>query len=276
MDLVPYFGETPFTASQITVQIRASDKTRAQALVKRTSAAITAVNDEATYTAARRAAGELKNFAKEIYESKRNAKRPFEAVEAAIEDLAKELSAPIDVEQNRIIELMTAHVRKLELEKKEAERKLLRQREAEERAHQEKMWQLQAEKEKAEKEARAAQDELKRREAHIEAEIRNQELLDAETARNLEIEVRAMTTEPLPGVVPGGRVTHPHKFRLVDAVQTVKAGSIRLLRIELDILACQDAVRAQLEIAPDREPTLPGIEITQETKINIKATSRIT
>lgn len=274
MDLIPYFGEARLRASGITIQIRTSDRQYAQELVRRCNH-IKAVTDEASYTEARRAAAELKNLSKEIYQAKRAAKQPFEAVEASIEDLAKEVGSPVDAEYERIIALMTGYVRILE-DKQKAE--LARQREkaeAEARAHEEKMRLLQAEKDAAEAKARAAQDELARREAIIEATKRNQVLTDAETLRNLELELRAMTLEPVRGVVPGGRVTHPYKFRLISAAETVKAGGIRLLRIELDILACQDSVRSQLEIAPDKVPTLPGIEITQETSISIKASSRI-
>jgi multidrug efflux pump subunit AcrA (membrane-fusion protein) len=72
----------------------------------------------------------------------------------------------------------------------------------------------------------------------------------------------------------GTRVTHPWHFELVDPEATIRAGGKRLLRIEVDHLACQDAVKAQLEIAPDKEPTLPGIKVTRETKVSIRATAQ--
>jgi hypothetical protein len=249
MDLVPFFGEQPLTASNVTVRVRSADRQHARALVERTSKEIKIVNDEDTYTAARRAAAQLKGLSKEIYQAKRAAKTPFETVEATIEDLAKELMAPVDAEQQRIIELMTGYVRELERKQKAALRALQEKLDAEERAHQEKIKELEAKNAEA---ARLAQLE-----------------------RDLELETRAMTTEPPKGVVPGGRITHPWKFKLLNAVETVKAGDTRLLRIELDILACQDSVRSQLEIAPDKTPTLPGIEVTQDTSITIKPISRI-
>lgn len=246
MDLLPFYGENQLTASKITVRIRTSDKQHAQALVARTSAEIKVVNDEETYTKARRAAAELKNLAKEIYQAKRAAKSPFEAVTASIEDLAREVTEPVAKELERVIDTMTGYVKSLELERKAAQKALQQRLDQEEKEHQEKMKLL---------------EEAKRQQAELE--------------RSLELEMRAMTTEPLPGIVPGGRVIHPWKFKLLNAQETVRAGSIRLLRIELDILACQDAVRAQLEIAPDKFPELPGIEVTQDISISIKAASRI-
>lgn len=246
MELLPFYGENQLSASHITVRIRASDRQHALALVSRTQAEIKAVTDEETYTKARRAAAELKNLSKEIYQAKRNAKSPFEAVTASIEDLAKEITSPVDKELERVIEVMTGYVRTLERKQKEAQRALQKRLDEEEKAHQETLQKL---------------EESKRAAAELE--------------RSLELEVRAMTTVPAPGVVPGGRVTHPWKFKLIDAAQTVREGCIRLLRIELDVLNCQDAVRGQLEIAPDKAPSLPGIEVTQDINIIIKASSRI-
>ena len=246
MELIPFYGENQLSASHITVRIRASDRQHAKALVARTQAEIKAVTDEPSYTAARRAAAELKNLSKEIYQAKRAAKSPFEAVTASIEDLAKEITGPVDTELERVLEVMTGYVRALEKKQKEAQRALQKRLDEEEKAHQETLRQL---------------EESKRAQAELE--------------RSLELEVRAMTTVPLPGVVPGGRVTHPWRFKLLNATETVRAGCIRLLRIELDLLSCQDAVRAQLEIAPDKAPTLPGIEVTQDINIIIKASSRI-
>lgn len=246
MELVPFYGESQLTASHITVRIRTSDKEHAKALVARTSAEIKEVVDDASYTKARRAAAELKNLSKEIYQAKRAAKSPFEAVTASIEDLAKEILGPVDTELARVLQTMTGYVRSLEQERKAAQKALQERLDEEERAHQEHVKLLQ---------------ETERQQAELE--------------RSLELEVRAMNTEPLPGIVPGGRVTHPWKFKLKDAAVTVREGGIRLLRIELDLLACQDSVRSQLEIAPDKEPTLPGIEVSQDISITIKAASRI-
>ena len=89
VDLLPYYGEQPLTVGNITVKVRTSDRKRTAELIKRTSKEVTTVNDQDSFTAARRAAGELKASQNEIYDSKRSAKRPFEAVLQAIEDLSK-------------------------------------------------------------------------------------------------------------------------------------------------------------------------------------------
>lgn len=246
MELVPFYGEQPLAGSNVTVRVRASDRQFIKELIARTTKEVTVVNSEETYTQARRAAAQLKAVSKEVYQAKRAAKTPFEAVTTAIEDLAKELGTPVDKEEERIINLMTGYVRELERKQKQLLKEQQKKLEEQERAHQEKIRQME-EKERAQ----------------------------AQLLHELEMEVQAMNAEPLKGVVPGGRITHPFKFRLIDAAETVKAGALRLLRIELDILSCQDSVRSQLEIAPDREPTLPGIEITRETSISIKASSRI-
>lgn len=246
MELTPFYEEAALSASRITVRIRTSDRKFAKDLVERTSKEINVVNDEASYTAARRAAAELKNLTKEIYSAKRAAKSPFEAVAASIEDLSKEIMQPVEAELARVIQVMTGYVRALEDKQKAAQKALKERLDQEEREHQERVKLL---------------EETTRQQAELE--------------RSLELEVRAMSTEPARGVVPGGRVTHPWKFKLRDAKETVLAGGIRLLRIELDVLSCQDSVRAQLEIAPDKEPTLPGIECYQDISITIKAASRI-
>jgi hypothetical protein len=252
MELAPYYGEKPLTVSDISVKIRSSDRKRVLELTERTLKGITEVKDEDTFTAARRAAGELKAIHGEIYDSKRAAKRPFEMVLASIEDLAKELIGKVEAEEVRIAGLLKGYVKQLEQKKKDQERLERAAKAAEEAAHRQKVRQMQSNHE-------------------------TPEAIDAiEIARALDLEIAAMNQEPEKGLVPGGRVSHPWKFKLVNAEATVNAGCIRLLKIELDILSCQDAVRAQLEIAPDHAPTLPGIEVTQDITVTIKAASRIT
>jgi hypothetical protein len=252
MELSPYYGEKLLTVSDITVKVRSSDRKRVMDLTQRTAKDITEVKDEDSFTAARRAAGELKAAHGEIYDSKRGAKKPFEVVLASIEDLAKELIGKVEAEENRIGLLLKGYVKELEQKKKDQERVERQMKAAQEAAHQKRMREMQFNHESP------------------------QAIYEAEMARALELEVAAMAMEPEKGLVPGGRVAHPWKFKLVDAEATVKAGSIRLLKIELDILSCQDAVRAQLEIAPDHPPALPGIEVTQDITVTIKAASRIT
>jgi hypothetical protein len=251
MELSPYYGEKLLTVSDISVKIRSSDRKRVLELTERTAKDITEIKDEDSFTAARRAAGELKAVHGEIYDSKRGAKKPFETVLASIEDLAKELIGKVEVEEARIAGLLKGYVKQLEQKKKDQERLERQMKALEEAAHKEKVRELQS------------------NNASPEA-IHNFEI-----ERSLDLEIAAMNQEQEKGLVPGGRVTHPWKFKLVNAEATVKAGCIRLLKIELDILNCQDAVRAQLEIAPDHAPALPGIEVTQDISVTIKAASRI-
>jgi hypothetical protein len=250
MELAPYVADKLLTVSDITVKIRSSDKKRILELTERIKKEITEVKDDESFTLARRAAGELKAAHGEIYDSKRAAKRPFEAVLASIEDLAKELIGNVEAEEERLATLLKGYVKVLEQKKREDQRLERAKKALEEKAHEERVNRLQAD-----GQTQAAQL--------------------AELERGLELEVAAMNIEPEKGLVPGGRVTHPWKFKLVNPEATVKAGCIRLLKIEVDILACQDAVRAQLEIAPDHPPALPGIEVTQDISVTIKAASRI-
>lgn len=250
MELAPYYGERPLTVSDVSVKIRSSDRKRVLDLTERTNKEITEVKDDDSFTAARRAAGELKAMHGEIYDAKRGAKRPFEAVLTSIEDLAKELLGKVEAEEARLAQMLKGYVKQLEAKKRDEQRLEQAKKALAEKVHQERINNLEAQ-------GQAEQAQL------------------AELERGLGLEVAAMSIVSEKGLVPGGRVTHPWKFKLVDPSATVKAGCVRLLKIEVDILACQDAVRAQLEIAPDHFPALPGIEVTQDTSVTIKAASRI-
>jgi hypothetical protein len=65
-----------------------------------------------------------------------------------------------------------------------------------------------------------------------------------------------------------------YEFRLVG-VRNACGGGLRLLRWELDKLACQDSCRAQRDIEPNKMPRLPGIEVTQRINVSVKASARI-
>lgn len=250
MELVPQYGEKPLTFTDISVRIRSSDRKRINELAQRAAKEVTRVDSPEAFTIARRLAGEIKAAKAEIYDSKRAAKKPFEAVLNSIEDLAKELNGVLDEQEARLLALLKLYAKGLEEKQKEEQRLERARKAAEEKAHQEQVRKLEAE-------GKAEAARL------------------AELQHSLDSEVRAMAMTPQPGLIPGGRLLHPWKFKLLDPVATVKANCIRLLKIDLDILACQDAVRAQLEIAPDHTPSLPGIEVTRETSVQIKATSRI-
>jgi hypothetical protein len=275
MELAPYYGEQPLTVSNIVVRVSGADRKRVNEVVMRSKQEIVAVKDDDAFMQARRVAGELKATEKEIQDSKRAAKRPFEAIINALDELAKEVASPVVVEQHRVLDLIAGYVRQLEQKQKEELARQQALRDAEEQAHQAKLREMQLAREAAERRAREAEDELARAKAKAEADAQRQKLADAQQMRDLELEVRAMNMEPVKGLVPGGRVSHPFKFKLLDAEKAVAAGLVRLLRIELNIPNCQDAVKSQLERNPDAQPVLPGIEISQEISVAIKPSSRI-
>lgn len=274
MELQPYYGEQVLAVTNISVRVRAGDRKRIMELVAKSQAENLVVNSETTFDNATRHGRHLKAAEKEIHEAKRAAKKPFEAVLDKLEEQARTIAAPVVEEQARVIELMKVWVAKLEAEREEQQKKIREQKEAEERAHQAQIREMMAKQQEAERRARAAEDEAARLKAAQEAAQRQAAIEEAERLRSLELEVAAMTQEPVRGIVPGGSVSHPWKYRLINAEATVKAGAIRLLRIELDKRACDDAVRAQLDIAPDHEPSLPGIEVTRDFTIHIKAGSK--
>jgi hypothetical protein len=274
MDIVPYYGEQQLTASALLVRVNPDDRERINALCKRTSQ-LNEVIEQEDFVMARRFAAELKAMSNEIADSKRSAKRPFEAVLGAIESLAKEVNAPVAKEQQRILEQLNAYVEHLEELKRESERRRAEEAKAQKAAYERKIQEIEYAKAKAEALAKAANTAVEAERAKTEAAYRDLALAQAQLDRQLDMEIAQMSQEPPKGLVDGGRVDHRYKFKLLNAEQTVKAGCIRLLRVELNILNCQDSCRAQLEINPDKEPELPGIQVTKHTSVSVKAASRI-
>lgn len=249
MQIIPYVGQTQISPATVTISVNPADRERVEDLVMR-SCTVTTVRDERSYEAARNMVSQLKSMLTEITESAKTAKRPGNEVNDAIATLAGDISRPVTAEHNRILAIITAYVKKLEAERA---KRLAEQRKAEEEAARKIA--------EAQRDAQRAQTEAQKIKAQLDlarAELAKQAAATAAQAEN---------NKPL---VPGGRVAHPFKYKLIDVAQVVQAGNKRLLRIELDILACQDAVRAQLEKHPDKAPSLPGIEITQETKVTIR------
>jgi hypothetical protein len=248
MQLVPYIDGKTLATNKIVVQVNPEDQDRADEIVLQSST-ITVVKDERTYSVAREAAAKLKNMLNEISASEKAAKQPFTAVANKIAGLAKDVGGSVKTEHERILKLCSVYVAKLEAE--EAERKA--------RLHK-----AQAEAERKIIEARkAAVVSLEADKAQLaiaRAEVERQQI----KAEQQEI---AQKTK-----LVGGRITHPWRFELVDPYVTLGQGGYRLLRIEVDVLACQDNVRAQLEVNPDKEPVLPGIKVTRETKVFINPT----
>jgi hypothetical protein len=276
MEIQPFFGEEIITASGMEVRVNPDDRTRARAIVASTSA-VTEVKDDLTFSAARTAAGQLKAMLDEIAAAKKHAKLPFDAVGAAINNLAKEIAGPVEKEQNRVLALLNGYVTKLEAAKKakerqEAERQRLAQAEADRKVRE-----AEAERDRAQKALREAQDEVARALLQGEAAKRENQLLQQQLARELarDVEELGQPAEAPRGLVPGGRVDHKYDFELVSVQTVCQAGHYRLLRWELDIRACQDNVRSQLESNPEAEPTLPGIKITKRLNVSVKAASRI-
>ena len=251
MQIIPYVGETIVSTDSVTIVVNPQDRDRAEDLVLATST-LTTVKDQRTLEVAREAAGKLKSMLTEISTSEKAAKQPFISITNKIGQLARDVGGSVKTEHERILKLCSVYVTKLEAE--EAERKA-------------RLRKAQAEAERkiiaARKAAVAAPSVTEAAKAQIaiaRAELDRQQI-------KAEQEEIAQKTK-----LAGGRITHPWRFELVDPYVTLGQGGYRLLRIEVDVLACQDNVRAQLEVNPDKEPVLPGIKVTRETKVFINPT----
>ena len=252
MQIIPYVGDTIVSSDTVSIQVNPRDRERADDLVLSTST-IVVVKDERSFKIARDAMGQLKSMFQEITAGEKGAKTPFTAIVNKIGTLARDVGDPVKAEYDRIQALTNRYVAHLEaLEAKRREE--ARRAEAE----------AQAKIREAQKQAALAQSEKEQTRARLAAANAQLALAEAQAKRE------AQEREPK-SLAPGGRVTHPWRFELLDPEATVIAGGKRLLRFELDILACQDAVKVQLETNPDQPPTLPGIRVSRETKIFVKA-----
>lgn len=274
MEIVPHIGETPVNASTVSITVNPDDRRRSQELVLRTMAVLS-VADEEDFLAARRAAGQLKAMVEEIEESRKAANRPFRAVETAVNDLAKEVAGPVLSEQKRILGLLNDWVKKQEEAAKEEQRKKDEALKIQIKAEQAKVQAAQEAQRKAEEAARLALDETDRVKAQAEAERRRMAAELAQLSAEMASEISRIGEQPKAALVPGGRVTHDWEFKLVDPVTTVKQGYRRLLRIELDRLACKDSCKNQIELNPDVVPSLPGIVVTPITSVSVRASAAI-
>ena len=246
IQIVPLFGEETITASNVTISVNKADRDRAQALVKRTQEITYVSGDDMSFEDARNAAAELKSLLDEIELSRKSAKTPFTAMERAIDGAASNVATPVKTEHKRVLALLNGYVAKLEAERKEEERRQAAARMLAQAQADRKVREAEAAQAKAQKELQADVDELGKPD---------------EAPRSL---------------VPGGRVDHLYEFELVDVAATVKAGCWRLVKWTLDIMACRDSVKSQIEmLPPDQEPTLPGIKITKKLNVSVKAASRI-
>jgi len=276
VEIVPLVGNQPITAGSVIVRVNPDDRIRVAEAVERSSA-ITHVNDDMTLSAAKRMAGEIKSLLDEIQDSKKAAKRPFAAVEKAIDALASEVGQPVQNESQRVLGLINGYVTELERRAKIEAREKERLLQAQIDAQRAKLREAQAAQEKAEAEARAAKDEAARIRAHAEAERRKAAAEQAQLAAEMAREVSMIGVKPKQALVQGGRVDHKFEFTLEDVYATVSAlggQGWKLLRWELDIRACQDACKAQLEKDPDVEPKLPGISVKRTVNVSVRATAR--
>lgn len=275
-----YFGDQQVTTSNVEVRVNSAERALAVALVKTSQANVQVVQDEETFTRARETAAGLKAILDQIEADRKAAKLPYTAVGRKIDEVANGLATPVKTEQNRVLALLNGYVEKLEAEReaerrREAEAKRLAQEKADREVREAKA--LLA---KAQAELKAAHDEAEASRLREAAQKRENQLLQQQLAAELAADVEGLGKDPEPprGLVPDGRVDHNYKFTLVDPVATVRAGSWRLLRWELDIRACQDAVKNLVECAPNVEPELPGIKIVKQLSVSVKAAppSRIT
>ena len=255
MEISPYYGNEPLAINSVVIRVNPGDKKRAQALLAETSAVV-AVTDNDTFAQAKYAAGQLKSLLNEIEASRKATKQPFDAVIQAIAETAKGVAVPVGDEHKRILSLLNGYVARLE-----------QARRAEERAKREEAARIQAEHDRKIAEAREAQ-------ARADAQAQMLLAAQAQLSKEIAAELAELDREPAKAFVAGGRVDHKYTFRLVDVTQTIRAGALRLLRFEIDHLACQDSCRAQLDIDPNQEPTLPGIQVTRTINVSVKARSQ--
>lgn len=275
MQIQLYLGEEIVTASNVLVRVNPDDKVRAESLVNRTRKDVQEVRTPEEFELARQAAGEIKAMLDEIENDRKAAKTPFTVIGRTIDDLARIISGPVKNEQDRLLGMLGRYVAQLEAAKKEQERKEAEARRLAQVEADRKIREAQAAAEKAQAELRMAKGELERAQMREKMQQRENALLQQQLAAELADDVQELGKEPPKSFVPGGRVDHLYDFELVNVQQTCEARCYRLLRWELDILACRDSVKSQLEGFPELEPTLPGIKITKRLNVSVKAASRI-
>lgn len=275
MYIAPYVGDKQLTASSVTVRVDPEDRIRVGELLERTET-IQLVNDPETFSYAKRMAGAAKAMLDEIEASKKSAKQPFTQVGRAIDELAVEVGAPLVAEHKRILGLLNNYVAQLERQQKEAEAKKREAQRLIDEANQRKLAEAEFKLAEARLEARQATDEAVRLRAANDAANRLLALAEAKLEQEMDAAIAAIGADkPKPGLVPGGRVDHPWKFELTDVLKTIEAGRLRLLSWKLDIRACQDSVKGQLESDPTCTPSLPGIRCWQEINVSVRAAAKI-
>lgn len=222
---------------------------------------IKGVTDQKGMRSAERTLSELRGLEEEITTSKKWIKSPIQQILNAIEGYAKELSAPVTFQKERIAKLASGYIKDLEAaraaEEHKREEEVKRQMEA-----------LEAQKNEALRLAQQAKDEAERaRQAQAAAE--------AQLAAEMAQEIANIRKPPLaPIKVTGGRVNHDHEFKLINVRELVATeGGWELLRYELDLLSCKDRVKSQIDRG--LKPEIPGVQITPTTKLHMRPGARI-
>lgn len=270
MQIIPYYGEEPLTTTVVQIRINPEDRKRSRELLAAT-ADIVAVKDEQTFTLAKHALGQLKSMLDEIALAKKSIKTPFDAVITAIGETAREIYDPVLMEHRRIQELLNKHVEVLEAKRKEEERHHREEVRRIQQEHDRKIREAREAQEKAEREAREALSEMARQKAKAEAQQLLLLAAQEQLAKELAIDAANTFESGKRGLVSGGRVDHNWEFELENIREVVRANCLNLVRWEVDHRACADACRAQLEIDPDGEPTLPGIKVTRKLNVSVRA-----
>jgi hypothetical protein len=275
MMLIPYVGDLPIDAGNLKIVTDAQDQKRLDFLVARAQQ-IKVVDDQDSMTVARRIGSQIKALEDEIAAAKKAAKTPHRLIENAIEDRSKEISAPLLHEKKRVAGLLGAYVLRLEEIEKAEQLKREAALQAQVAEQQRRLHEAEEAKRKAEQEARAAKDEAEKIRARQRVEANLAIAAQAQLATEMAQEAaRIGTDKPPKGKIPGGRVTHHYDYKIVDLLAVIKGGHLRCLRWEIDKLACNDIVRAQLEDDPEAIPKIPGIEITRTINVNLKPAARI-
>jgi hypothetical protein len=273
MDIQPYLnGSVLSGAAKVTVKVNDADRQRVSALLAKTQA-VQVVHSSETFALAKHNAGQLKAMLDEIEFARKHCQRPFKAISEAVMSQAQEIGRPVAAEHQRILELLSTYVQHLEAEAKAQEAKRQEERMAIERAHQAKISEALEARRKAEAALVHAQNETDRQKARADSNAALARAAQEQLAQELAQEIAEIGAPPRKGLVPDGRVNHSWDFKLTNVRETIRAGSLSLLRFELDKLACLDSVKAQLAIDPNTPPSLPGIEVTPRTNVSVRASA---
>jgi hypothetical protein len=275
MEIVPFYHNEQLSPANVVVRVNPEDRKRAESLVSRTQE-ILIVNSGETLAYAKQAAGQLKAMIDEITNARKASSAPFMAVREAINELATGVGGPVEAEHKRILGLLNGYVARVEAEQKAETQKHLLVMRRQQEEHDRKIKEAREAQRAAEALAREALDEVQREKARAEANAKMLLATQEELAKEMALEIAQIGADkPKETIITGGRVNHVYEFRLVNIRETIRQNCLSLLRFELDKLACNDSIKAQLEIDPDSEPSLPGIEVTRRINVSVKASARI-